>query len=271
MKLYFQLLRVKDWYPCFFIAVLAFIISKGYTSSFTKILLFYLMILFSLGFSFSINNCFDVKEDKLKKSKKNPVATGDLKFKNSVLFSALFAILGVISSIFFGLKIFLFYIGLLLLSLFYSLPPLRFKSRFLLDIISHGLFGGALLFLFSLIIFGAKMVLFYYIVAFSTFCISVTWELRNHLKDYESDNKAGLKTTVCILSKKKSEKLLELMTILYSASLFTIFLFQRLFLLVFLIATLIFYLTFLTKKEYKLLDVYTHICYGLVMIMVIIS
>lgn len=269
MNSYIRLLRIKDWYPCFFIAVIGFIISKGYTSSFTKILVFYLMILFSLGFSFSINNCFDVKEDKLNRSKKNPVATGDLKFKNSVLFSVLFAVLGVVSSIFFGLKIFLFYIGLLLLSIFYSLPPLRFKSRFLLDIISHGLFGGALLFLFTLIIFGSKLILFDYIIAISIFFISVTWELRNHIKDYESDNKAGIKTTAIILGKKKSEKLLELMTIFYSIALFPIFVFQRLFLLLFLIATFIFYLTYLTKKEDKLFDVYTHICYGLLVIMVL--
>lgn len=252
---YLNLLRIRNWLGYFLIATFGFVISKGYTNSFIEVFLFYIILIFYLGFSFSINNCFDVKEDRLK-LKKNPIATGKLIFKNSFFFSIILAALGIALSMFFGLKVFLFYLILTLLSFFYSSPPLRFKSRFLLDIISHGLFFGALLFLLPLVIFGS-ITLFHYIIAFFIFYFSVMLELRNHIEDYESDKKAGLKTTACTLGVQETEKLLYLLALFYPIILFLVFISQ--FLLPFLIITFIFYMSFLLKRRYRILDVYSAI------------
>lgn len=261
---YLTLLRIRNWRGYFLIATFGFIISEGFLHPFTEIFVFYLMTFLYLGFSFSINNYFDVKEDKLNISKKNPVATGELSSKNALLFSAILTVSGIILSAFFGPKVFLFYLVLTLLSLFYSSPPLRFKSRFLLDIISHGLFFGVLLILLPLIIFNFELTQFHYLIGFSIFYFSVILELRNHLEDYESDKKAGLKTTVCVLGLKRSEKLVKFLAMLFPVILSSIFLFRQF--PVFLLLTTLFYLTFLIKKNYRILDIYANMAYGLLII-----
>ncbi|MBU4255933.1 MAG: UbiA family prenyltransferase [Candidatus Thermoplasmatota archaeon] len=266
---YLRLLRIRDWLAYFLVATFGFIFSKGYIHSFTEISIFYLMIFLYLGFSFSINECFDIKEDKLDISKKNPIVMGELSLKNALIFSVILAISGTILSTFFGLKVFLFYIALTLLSLFYSSPPLRFKSRFLLDFITHGLFFGTLLFLLPVVIFNHELTQFHYLVCISIFHFSIIMELKNHLEDYKSDKEADLKTTVCVLGLEKSKNLEKLLVMLFPLVLFPVFLFRLCF-LPFLVLTALFYLTFLIKKNYRILDIYANIIYGLLIIEVLL-
>ncbi len=259
MKVYLHQLRIRNWLGYFLIATFGFVISGGYTHSFMEIIVFYLMIFLYLGFSFSINNCFDVEEDKLNRSKKNPVASGELDFRNALLFSALLSVSGVILATFFGLKVFLFYIILTLLSFFYSSPPLRFKSRFLLDIISHGLFFGSLLFFLPFVVFHSEITFLHYLLAFSIFYLSVILELRNHIEDYESDKKAGLKTTACILGLKNAKRLTKILAVFFPFILSPIFLSQ--YILLFFVLTTLYLIIFLIKNNYRALDIYASAVY----------
>ncbi len=218
LKSYIRLLRIDMWVPCFSMALFGYIISDGFLIFSVETTIFFLILFLYLGFSFAINNCFDVKEDKLSK-KDNPIATGKLSFRKALIFSMSIAFFSLILSLYFGLNIFLFYLVTLLMSLFYSAPPLRFKSRFMLDILSHGLFFGALLFFLPLIIFNSGLSLFHYSIAFSIFWFSIILELRNHVADYEGDKRAGLRTSVCILGKDKSENFLRIMELIYPATL----------------------------------------------------
>jgi len=262
MKLYdyLCLLRIRNWLGYFLIATLGFLLSKGFMYSPSEIFIFYLLIFLYLGFSFSINDCFDIEEDKFNKLKRNPIVEGKLKFKNALIFSFLLIIFGIILSLTLRFKAFLFYILISFISFSYSSPPLRLKSRFLMDLISHGLFFGAFLFLFPFFIFD-QLILFHYLIAISLFCFSIIQELRNHIEDYESDKKAGLKTTVCVLGLEKSKKLVDLLIILFSIILFSIFFFVQI--NFFIILTLIFYLIYTIKKNYRILDIYVGISYGL--------
>ncbi len=262
---YIRMLRIKDWLAYFLIAIFGFVVSKGFLFSPTSITIFFTMISLFLAFSFSINNCFDIKEDKLTKSAKNPLAMGKIGLKNALIFSFLLGGLGTILSLTIGFKTFLLYIIIILLSFFYSSPPLRLKSRFLLDLISHGLFFGSLIFLLPLTVFNIKLSLFHYLVAFSIFYFSIMLELRNHIEDYKNDKKVGLKTTVCILGRGNSERLLKSLVLFYPATLLPIFLYHCQYLLPFSIFTLIFYIIFSYKRNYKILDVYANASFGLLL------
>jgi len=267
---YLELLRVKDWLAYFLMATFGFMASKGFLSPLPNIAVVYAMVILFLAFSFSINNYFDVKEDKNEKKEKNPIAAGKMNFRSALTFSGILAILGTILSASIGFNVFLFYTTLMLLSLFYSSPPLRFKSKFLLDLISHGLFFGALLFLLPLIVFDTTISLIHCLTAVSIFHFSMILELRNHMENYESDKKAGLKTTVCILGYKKSEKLLTFFIMLYSLVLFPLFLFYWQYLLPFSIVTTVFYFVFLYTKSHSTVDVYANASYGLVLVAIML-
>ncbi len=283
-KSYFKLLRIKDWRAYFLIALLGFLVSKGYLSSLREIITFWTVILFFLAFGFSINDCFDTKEDALDSEKRKLVISREISFQKGLFFSIVLVILGLFLTIRFGLIPFLLALGNVLLALFYSAPPLRFKSRPFLDLFSHGLFAGALIFLFPVLIFNKNLELFHYLIAFSIFWVSVSMELRNHLEDYEFDKKAGLKTTVCFLGLEKAEKLLRSMTSFFPLIFSPIFfLFSSKYLILFLILTLIFLPVFLFSpldnkqlmrakekfkklKNYRIIDAYTIFSFGLIII-----
>ena len=273
LKPYFKLLRLKDARSYFLIALFGFIISQGFLFPFEDIIIFSGIILLFLGFGFSINDCFDVKEDELDKTKKNPIVSKETSFKKGLVFSISLAILGLALSSFFGLKVFLFCLAGILLVFFYSSPPLRMKSKVLLDLISHGLFAGPFIFFLPLLTFETKLTLFHYLIAFSLFCFSIILGLRNQFEDYNADKKAGLKTTACILGYEKSEKLLRFLAIFYPLSLFPIFLLiPQQYFFSFLIFTSVFIFLFLFSRNYKLvknyktLDIYNIFALSLVLV-----
>ncbi|MBU0546733.1 UbiA prenyltransferase family protein [Patescibacteria group bacterium] len=273
LKPYFKLLRLKDAKGYFLMALFGFILVKGFLFLFEDIIAFWAIIFSLLGFGFSINDCFDLKEDKMDRTKKNPIVLKEISFKKSFFFSIFFATLGLFLASLFGLKVFLLCLAGVLLTYFYSSPPLRLKSRVLVDLLSHGLFAGPIIFFLPLLIFQAQLTLLHYLIAFSFFCFSIILGLRNQFEDYNTDKEAGLKNTACILGYEKSEKLLNLSAIFYPLSLFPIFLLiQRQYFFSFLIFTLIFIFLSIFKKNYKLvknykvLDIYNAFTLSLVLL-----
>ncbi|MFW9805427.1 MAG: UbiA family prenyltransferase, partial [Candidatus Thorarchaeota archaeon] len=130
MSSYIRLIRLRGWYAFLCTAILGFVVSGGLTGPLVDIIIFFLMVSTYLGFSFAINDSFDVEEDKFKKSRRNPVATGEVTQDQAVTFSYSLALSGQLLSAWFGPVVFFYYLGLTLLSFFYSAPPLRFKARF---------------------------------------------------------------------------------------------------------------------------------------------
>lgn len=222
---YLRLMRLKDWAGFLVTGFFGIILYYNYAFVIPNLIIYSLALLLFLGFSFSINDCFDVDVDKLAK-KSNPIAKNKLKLSNAMIFSGLLGITGLALSLILSMDGFLVYLGLIALSYFYSAPPIRFKSRFLFDLLSHGLFFGALLFLLPFYSFGLEISGFHYFIAASIFWLSLITELRNHIRDYSSDKKAGIKTTVCVLGKEVSEALTFLLIIFYPITLIPIFLFS---------------------------------------------
>ncbi|OIO44492.1 MAG: hypothetical protein COY72_01550 [Candidatus Nealsonbacteria bacterium CG_4_10_14_0_8_um_filter_35_10] len=272
-KNYFRFLRVKDWRAYFLIALFGFLFSKGFLFPFKDIIIFWAIVLLLLAFGFSVNDVFDTKEDKYHLEKENLLVSQKISFSKGLAFSIFLGISGLALSAFFGLRIFLFCLAAFLLGFFYSAPPIRFKGRPFLDLISHGLFAGALIFFFPVLVFNKKLDFFHYLIGFSFFYLSAMAELRNHLEDYGTDKKAGLKTVVAVLKYQISKGLLDFLAIFFPLILFPVFLSISLkYLFLFLILTAIFLFFFLFRKNYKslknyrIMDIYVIFSFGLLLI-----
>lgn len=103
----------------------------------------------------------------------------------------------------------LIYTALLFLGSGYSVPPLRFKTVPILDLVSHGLAGGPLLFFYGFSVPGNIDLNNPVILAsISLYVCSVIFDLRNHLQDYRADSVSGTKTTVCRLGPGRAGRIL---------------------------------------------------------------
>ncbi|MCP6718527.1 MAG: UbiA prenyltransferase family protein [Patescibacteria group bacterium] len=274
---YFKLLRISDWRGYILMSLFGFILAKGFLFPVKEIIVFWGIVVSFLGFGFSINDCFDTKEDVYDKTKENPLITDKASFKKSLFFSFLLGLLGLGLSAFFGLKIFLFCLVGLLIGFFYSAPPIRFKSRPFLDLISHGFFAGIFLFILSFLIFKTEITRVYWVIASYVFYFSVTLEMRNHLEDYESDKAAGINTSVVSWGHGVSKKILDYLIGFYPLILFPVFLIVPYkILLLFLFFSFVFVVIFLFKKNlkivenYKIADIYTIICFSLLSLAMIL-
>ena len=104
-KAYLKMLRIKNWLGYFFITTLGYAIFTKLNAYISETIFFYVLVCLYLGFSFSINDYFDIKEDLLKRKKNNPVAIGEIKQKEGIIFSLLLALLGISLSLLRGLNV----------------------------------------------------------------------------------------------------------------------------------------------------------------------
>lgn len=178
---------------------------------------FAITIVLYLAFTFSINNCFDVSCDlqQDKKLKKNPIATGLVGFKEGLAQSLSLALIGIaLAYSWFGFIHFILYSLLVFLGGAYSVPPLRFKSIPLVDLISHGLFFGALLYFYGASVAGSPSAQSM-IMCTSLFIYSIILELRNHLDDFQADSISETRTTVCWIGYASAKRLLQVLLLIH--------------------------------------------------------
>ena len=202
----------------------AFVVSFGFlsTSKLSSLLsidtaLVFLFSALHTGSIYSLNNVYDVEADKRQVSidkgygrwnlsAKNQVALGNISKKKAAGFSA---VLFCLSALFFYLKGGLLP-AFLATAIFvwawaYSAPPLKFKNRFVLDLVLHGLFWGSFLFLTGYFMKKSVDPLFNALPSIVLiFLSSVLWELHNYFEDYYADKEAGNLTSVVRLGLKRS-------------------------------------------------------------------
>jgi len=202
----------------------AFVVSFGFlsTSKLSSLLsidtaLVFLFSALHTGSIYSLNNVYDVEADKRQVSidkgygrwnlsAKNQVALGNISKKKAAGFSA---VLFCLSALFFYLKGGLLP-AFLATAIFvwawaYSAPPLKFKNRFVLDLVLHGLFWGSFLFLTGYFMKKSVDPLFNALPSIVLiFLSSVLWELHNYFEDYYADKEAGNLTSVVRLGLRRS-------------------------------------------------------------------
>ena len=145
---YIRMLRVQDWIlGYFFIPVIGSIAAIGIS----PLLLVTAAVSFSiLAFGFVINNVSDTEIDRCHAGKcqenKNPLAASHVTLRGSWCLTALLAGIPLIIAWLSNPPAFLFVSCTLVLFAAYSIPPFRLKERYLIDILTHGIMAGALLF-----------------------------------------------------------------------------------------------------------------------------
>jgi len=193
-----RLIRIKSWKAYMGMSVFGYAISNEGLDG--RAVFFLVAMFFYLAFAFAINNCYDTDTD-LSSLGKNPVASGLISRKKAKVISYLFALSGLLTVTAFPFESIVIYVLMLLLAYLYSAPP-RLKVLPPADMLSHGLFFGALIFLFGVSITGVFQRI-YIAIAVSIFFYSCLFELKNHIEDFDADKKAGLRTSATILGRKR--------------------------------------------------------------------
>ena len=171
-------------------------------------------ISFSLvtGAIFVLNQYFDRKSDILNPQKKHlPVAAGDLTPKqSSILIVSLFAT-GLLVTVIVDytlLFLFLTYIGI---GIVYSTPPLHFKKRPVIDLLTVGVGSGIVPFLIGMqvseqlsIDFSLPLIL---ICIIPLFLFQIASHIFQAIGDYEADKEEKIATFVVRYGKDKSAKI----------------------------------------------------------------
>ncbi|QDA32008.1 4-hydroxybenzoate polyprenyltransferase [Thermococcus indicus] len=199
--------RILDGRAFIGMGLLGLAFSLGTIPDVTRVLMFLVSLVLYVAYAFAINNCFDADTDSInpRKRKKNPVASGELGFGAGLASSLAMALLGLMLAATLGTGELVMYLSMTLLATVYSAPP-RIKARPVIDVLSHGAFFGALPFLYGAYLDGS-ITMEEWSIAAAVFLYSLALELRNHLEDYESDLKAGLRTTPIVIGRGLSETL----------------------------------------------------------------
>ncbi len=171
-------------------------------------------ISFSLvtGAIFVLNQYFDRKSDIMNPQKRHlPVAAGELSPKqSSVLFVSLFAIGLLVTAVVDYTLLFLFvaYIGV---GIVYSTPPLHFKKRPVIDLLTVGVGSGIVPFLIGMQVSNQLLIAsslpLILICIIPLFLFQVASHIFQAIGDYEADKKEKIATFVVRFGKEKSAKI----------------------------------------------------------------
>jgi 4-hydroxybenzoate polyprenyltransferase len=215
---YFRMLRVQDWiFGYFFIPIIGGIAAAGVTPMLVPVAV---ISFCTLAFGFVINNVADVEIDRVHtikcKMQKNPLVSQTVTLRGTWILLILLALVSLCLSLVWSVPAFFSIAATLTLFTVYSIRPFRFKERYILDLVIHGLMTGAMLFLVGYLLpstaippLSAKIVSL--CVLFT--CIGGMALLVHQIGDYRED--CGHSTTTVVqLGKRKSWCLLAVLTAL---------------------------------------------------------
>lgn len=180
----------------FLIFPLIFLISPADLFSYRTVIIF-LANLCLTAFGYMFNDLEDAEDDyhDVEKRMRNPIASGEITKRQSYLFNLFLLSVGLLLLL--SLSPFVFLLGIIyaLVGFVYSWKILRFKSRPILDLVSHALFLGVLQFITT---YAAFRPLDLSIAPFLMIIvpISVMNEILHELQDYEVDRDTEITNTV---------------------------------------------------------------------------
>ena len=186
--------RPKGWRAYLWMSFLGYI--DGAKNFVFDTLFIYALISY-LATAFAVNNLFDIKSDSLNKAKSNPLVSGYCK-KIHVYALLVNQAIALLLLLLLKREVFSMYLALCFLGIAYSVPPLRLKGKPLLDVLSHTLFFGALLYLYGFFYTKAALQSSYWYKVALIMLYSAFLQLRNLRDDVEYDMCAGDRTTFVV-------------------------------------------------------------------------
>ena len=159
----------------------------------------------AMTFAFMINDVVDAPDDALNpiKTKSNVISQGILSYQEGYWIAGAFFLLSASLFFFGGWLSFLAGLATLILSFAYSAPPLRLKSRPIVDVVSHILMLSALLMLSAYFIYDTQPNQAWWVIIAVTMA-SAYGQFYNQVDDFETDKQAQLKNTAMLLGKQKT-------------------------------------------------------------------
>jgi 4-hydroxybenzoate polyprenyltransferase len=208
IHVYFRVLRWRSWIGWLFFFGLG---STLFVIPSYNVLPIAISFSLVTGAIFVLNQYFDRKSDIMNPQKRQlPVAAGELSPKqSSVLFVSLFAIGLLVTAVVDYTLLFLFvtYIGV---GIVYSTPPLHFKKRPVIDLLTVGVGSGIVPFLIGmqvsnkLLIDSLPLIL---ICIIPLFLFQIASHIFQAIGDYEADKDEKITTFVVRYGKEKSAKI----------------------------------------------------------------
>jgi len=189
---YLKMMRIRDWIRFYtFFPIAGAFLACGISPDLIPICAVFFCV---IAYSFVINNYFDVEIDRKHKKKvelnTNPLACNRVTRRGTLLLSAVLVVVPALLSAMMDTPGFLFTLMSILVLTLYSARPVRFKDRFLVDIISHGVMFGGFPFLAGFTLAGGNVVLsLQYPVAIASLCTIICCEalIVHQIHDYGED------------------------------------------------------------------------------------
>lgn len=253
---YFRNTRISQWWHWVGVcAVASYAFNPEVMMRSVSLVILGLLFLFASGYS--LNNTYDHESDKGHPSKMNPVASGELSFKESLAGSIVWGASGLT---FLALVSFEGLIGgvmLLVLSIVYHVPPFRTKSRPYLDIITITLLYSTPFFIGYSSINSIDLTGTSFALLFGLLC-GLTHPFQT-AKDIEEDRRNG-DVTVSVLIGVKKSMLLSLVLFISTMVYFEFLILAKLldpkmfFIPLLFIPSLIYYYSVITHPSNKKID-----------------
>jgi 4-hydroxybenzoate polyprenyltransferase len=204
---YFRMLRVEDWIAGYFLIPLIGTIAIAGISPLLGITAVISACICAFGFV--INNVADVEIDRQHTVKceanKNPLVTRSVTLRGTRVLLVLLVLLPLCISLLFSIPAFFCIAATLILWAVYSIRPFRLKERYLLDLVTHAIMAGPMLFLVGYTLPGHEaplptiQVISLCLLFTGIGCIAL---LVHQIGDYNQD-RGHSSTTVVQIGKKK--------------------------------------------------------------------
>jgi len=197
---YYKLTRVRtimDFYP--FLIIFGILGTRTYINLASVVVSISILLL--LVGSFIINDIEDSEDDAKdpKKVKRNPISAGILTKNQGYVFYFGVNVIALLPLLLINNLVFVTGLVVAMVGYFYSCLPLRFKSRPVIDLLSHGFFlAGAQIIMFAFLPHNGadnKTLLTF----IGLYLFSMGGDLYNEVRDWVVDREVGLKNTASIL------------------------------------------------------------------------
>lgn len=195
----------------------------------------------------ALNNVFDLKIDKINKPER-VLASGRISLQEAWLISVSLYFISFIFSFWSGVLFFIFYIILFLLTVFYSIPPFRFKNHWMSAGTTLALARGLLLVLSAWSIWGKGFNLLSFWIGLVFFVLVFAASIAKDISDIEGDKQQRVKTIAVVYGLGVSRALIIFLSFLSFVIIFSGFvlnIFDKEILFLFILLPYLFYITYL--------------------------
>jgi len=250
-----RLLRPIAWITFLYPFSVGFGLGVTSNSNPLHVIFAFIAFIFWMSFCFVLNAVGDKDVDKFHTGRSKdmnlayqPLVTGEVTEKKALYLSMMFFIFSLLFAWLVNSLFFLLILIVDVLGYIYSMPPTRFKTKPIGDILCNTLAGGTI-FIAGLSIGGTNMDP---LAILGVFIIASNFYIPTVITDYEFDRKAGLTTSAVFFGPKKLLQMMYLLTAIAVIIWLIVFLINNLELKVLALLVIIYIIVFTLASNAKL-------------------